>query len=218
MLKTVTSEAALRNPGSRGNRASRRAMRTRQRLLDAALALFSERGVERTAIDEITERADVGKGTFYRHFENKEAITIALVETAVDRLVASVRSHCADVGDLPTLIERLVQAHNRFFLENQEMFLLLFQGRVLLKLQRENLEDLERPYLTYLEETQAQVARFLPTGVDALRLRRFACALAGFVSGFFSFAMIGMAQEEMENSLGPVRKAFVRASSAFLGS
>jgi AcrR family transcriptional regulator len=46
-------------------RRERRASATRQRLLDAARAVFAEKGLDLTSIGDITERADVGKGTFY---------------------------------------------------------------------------------------------------------------------------------------------------------
>ena len=65
------------------DRQSRRREHTRRRLLDAATALFAEQGVESTRINEITERADVGFGSFYNHFKSKEAIVGAVVEETV---------------------------------------------------------------------------------------------------------------------------------------
>jgi AcrR family transcriptional regulator len=44
------------------------------RLIDAAFALFEERGYERTTIDDITERAGVGRTTFFRTFRSKEDV------------------------------------------------------------------------------------------------------------------------------------------------
>ena len=200
----------------RRNRMSRRAQRTQQSILSAALHLFSEKGIDSTTIKEITERADVGKGSFYNHFDSKGTVAIALIELAVDRLIARTSIPDEAGSDLPGVIERLVQAHSTFFQENQEEFLLLFQGRLLLKLQRETPEELEHPYIRYLEAIAEQVTPHVPTGVDSVKLRRFACALAGFVSGFFSFAAIGMSAEEMTTSLGPLRRAFVATSSVFL--
>lgn len=200
----------------RRNRMSRRAQRTQQSILSAALHLFSEKGIDSTTIKEITERADIGKGSFYNHFDNKDAVAIALIELAVDRLISRINISDDERSDLPGAIAHLVQAYSAFFHENQEEFLLLFQGRLLLKLQRETPEELEHPYIRYLEAIAAQVIPHLPTGVDPVKLRRFACALAGFVSGFFSFAAIGMTDEEMVTSLSPLRQVFVVTSSVFL--
>lgn len=56
-----------------------RGRRTRQRLLDAAEKEFGERGFHEAAITRITEAAGVAMGTFYVHFESKEAVFRALV-------------------------------------------------------------------------------------------------------------------------------------------
>jgi AcrR family transcriptional regulator len=88
----VTSTAPLAERESRG---SRRKRETRARLLEAALGLMAERGMEGVAINEITEAADVGFGSFYNHFESKEAIYTALMgwvfDAFADRLDQQVR-------------------------------------------------------------------------------------------------------------------------------
>lgn len=49
-------------------------MNKTERILNAALALIVERGLERTPMSMIAERAEVGMGTVYKYFANKEAI------------------------------------------------------------------------------------------------------------------------------------------------
>lgn len=78
-------------------RGVRRRRETREKLLDAAFQLMAEKGVDGVAINEITETADVGIGSFYNHFESKEAVYAALMDLvfeefgdALDRLVADV--------------------------------------------------------------------------------------------------------------------------------
>ena len=56
------------------SRRERKKQETRQGLLEAALALFRERGYDETTIEEITDRADVAKGTFFNYFPSKEAL------------------------------------------------------------------------------------------------------------------------------------------------
>jgi AcrR family transcriptional regulator len=57
----------------------RRAARTRALLLQALPALMAERGFERLTIQNIIDRAGVGRATFYAHFENKEELLAASV-------------------------------------------------------------------------------------------------------------------------------------------
>jgi AcrR family transcriptional regulator len=78
-------------------RGARRKRETRGRLLEAALRLMAKKGMEGVAINEITEAADVGFGSFYNHFESKEAIYGAVMEwvfedfaDALDRLVSAI--------------------------------------------------------------------------------------------------------------------------------
>jgi len=65
-------------------RGARRKRETRARLLDAALRLMAEKGMEGVAINEITEAADVGFGSFYNHFESKEAIYATLIDNVFE--------------------------------------------------------------------------------------------------------------------------------------
>ena len=46
----------------------------RERLAGAAFALFDERGYEQTTVDDITERAGLGRTTFFRHYRSKEDV------------------------------------------------------------------------------------------------------------------------------------------------
>ncbi len=69
-------------------RGERRKQHTRRRLLDAAAETYALVGVDGATISAITERADVGLGTFYLHFEDKEAIAVAVCGVVVARILA----------------------------------------------------------------------------------------------------------------------------------
>lgn len=53
-------------------RADRRVRRTKRRLKEALFELIDEKGYDRITIREITDRADVGRSTFYSHYDSKE--------------------------------------------------------------------------------------------------------------------------------------------------
>jgi AcrR family transcriptional regulator len=55
---------------------------TRQKILDAAVALFNESGYSRTGLGDIIERAELTKGALYYHFDSKEALASALIQDA----------------------------------------------------------------------------------------------------------------------------------------
>ena len=55
-------------------RRERKKDETKRRIFKAAVKLFRDKGFEATTVDEITERADVAKGTFFNYFPKKEAV------------------------------------------------------------------------------------------------------------------------------------------------
>ena len=59
--------------------------------MDRALELFARQGVAGTTVVEIEEAAGLspGSGSFYRHFENKEAVLVAVVDREVARAAAT---------------------------------------------------------------------------------------------------------------------------------
>jgi AcrR family transcriptional regulator len=65
----------------------------RERLAEAAFALFDERGYEQTTVDDITERAGLGRTTFFRHYRSKEDVIFPdhdrLLEQIAERLRTS---------------------------------------------------------------------------------------------------------------------------------
>ena len=198
------------------NRAQKRAKRTLKRLKKAALDVFSEKSIDAATVEEITEKADVGKGTLYQHFEDKEEIVVTLVDEAVEHLIERIRSYESPPDSLEGMLEHLLNAHYEFSIGAREEFLLLFQGKLLLKLQSESPDELEEPYMRYLEEIENQVSAYLSPRIDPIKIRRLACAVAGFVFGFFSFATIGMTPDEIETSIRPLRRVFVRSLCIFL--
>lgn len=64
----------------------RRVRRTRNLLHDAFLELILEKGYEKTTIQDILDRADVGRSTFYGHFRDKEALLLASFDGIRDQL------------------------------------------------------------------------------------------------------------------------------------
>ncbi|WP_432068048.1 TetR/AcrR family transcriptional regulator [Streptomyces sp. C10-9-1] len=84
----------------------------RTRLADAAFALFDERGYEQTTVDDIAERAGVGRTTFFRHYRSKEEV----IFPDHDRLLALIRERLATSSHSTALVAvsdavRLVLLH-----------------------------------------------------------------------------------------------------------
>lgn len=80
----------------RANRPSReevptpKGRNTKARILEVGRSVLEQRGYFDTSVGEITRRADVALGTFYRYFDNKDALCLELLETLVTELYESV--------------------------------------------------------------------------------------------------------------------------------
>lgn len=62
----------------------------RQKVLDAALQVFAERGYSETAVDDIARASETSKGGLYFHFPSKQALFLALLDEASDALLGRV--------------------------------------------------------------------------------------------------------------------------------
>jgi len=88
-------------------------MRTRQKLIDAAQLMIGRKGVEATTINDITEEADVGLGSFYNHFPSKEELVRVVFADRVEQLAKIFDNISNSVPD-PALVVSFIQ---RIFLE-----------------------------------------------------------------------------------------------------
>jgi len=98
------SKADATTPPTRPSRGERRKKETRARLLLAALQLMAARGKDGVAINEITDAADVGFGSFYNHFDSKEAIYGALVDWVFEQFANALDLALATVEDPAEII------------------------------------------------------------------------------------------------------------------
>ena len=100
-----TIPATRHNPAvsPRSDRRERHRVETRDRLYRAALDLFGERGFMETTVEDITNAADVGKGTFFNYFQTKEHVLAAYGGeriAAVERALETARSTKGSVLDV----------------------------------------------------------------------------------------------------------------------
>ncbi len=90
----VTADGA---PGA--NRLDRRKAHTRQALIDAAVGLIADGRGDRASIQEITEAADIGFGSFYNHFDSKEQLFQTASEEVLEHWGRMIDAACAGVSD-----------------------------------------------------------------------------------------------------------------------
>lgn len=100
------------------------AARNRQRVLEAAAALFAERGVAAVSMDDVVAAAGVGKGTLYRSFGDKSGLAAALLDERERRLQAGILHGPPPLGPgapASSRLEAFVRAYLAYVAENLEL-------------------------------------------------------------------------------------------------
>ena len=104
---------------------------TKQKILDAALDLFSVQGYEATSISQIADAVDIRKASLYSHFKSKQEILDALIETVLEEYNRHSVFANADWDDpaflktqsdvAPDVILQKILAHLRYILHDPKI-------------------------------------------------------------------------------------------------
>lgn len=117
------------NDGEQGkDRASRRRMRTRADLLKAAHLAFAQHGYHEASIADITELADVGVGTFYLHFRDKDEIFTTLIDEGFREMREQIAATVAENPQGRTL-EAVIRAIFRHAYTRRDLFQIAWTAR-----------------------------------------------------------------------------------------
>ncbi len=102
-------------------RRARKKEATRRRILEAAFKLFVEQGFDNTTVDQITEEADIGKGTFYNYFTTKEAALYDFMEDLGSQRGQKLWAGILGLGDTRERLTRTFQSLASWFEEYPEL-------------------------------------------------------------------------------------------------
>lgn len=155
-------EAADGENGTNGRKLTARGEATRQRLLDAAEALFGQRGFHDTSIVDVTRGAGVGHGTFYLYFNGKEEIFRELVRRLSHQLRATLRAAIADATDRVEMETRGARAFIEFAAAHHDLYRIVSDSQFIDP-------ELFRWYYEHLAEGYA---RGLEAAMDAGQVER----------------------------------------------
>jgi TetR/AcrR family fatty acid metabolism transcriptional regulator len=95
------------DPASQTNRNSDKY----QRILDAAVAVFAEKGFFSSRVSDIADRADVADGTVYLYFKSKDEILMTAINTAFDAFMSLARTELKKLADPAERLRRLAFLH-----------------------------------------------------------------------------------------------------------
>ena len=90
-------------------RRQRRAAETRLRIFRCALELIAERGLDNVTVEDITEAADVGKGTFFNYFASKDHVLGVLAEIQVGKVKEAASKAAQGKQPIHSVLRQLVR-------------------------------------------------------------------------------------------------------------
>jgi AcrR family transcriptional regulator len=181
MVKTVSKRPARRTRPVASEKATRRERRSaeiRERLFRAALDLFARKGFAETTVEDITNAADVGKGTFFNYFPSKDHILIAFGEMQLAKLEASIEnarlSNVAMQDFLRSLGARMTEEPTR----NPAIIRTLFQAFLSTTPVRQAMVDLQKrahalhTQIVQLGQERGEIRKDLPAAEIAQVFRQ----------------------------------------------
>ncbi|TYS62610.1 TetR/AcrR family transcriptional regulator [Sutcliffiella horikoshii] len=93
-------------------------MDKRERIVQASIEIFKEKGIEKTKISDIVKRAEIAQGTFYLYFPSKLSVMPAVAEQIVfkfmERIEASVSREASLEVHLKQLVDAIFHVTNEF--------------------------------------------------------------------------------------------------------
>ena len=85
--RLLISEALLMSNFREQEKIDRRVRKTRKALREAMQVLMTEKGYDQVTIEELTERADIGRTTFYLHYSAKQDLLLEQFDELLEQLV-----------------------------------------------------------------------------------------------------------------------------------
>ncbi|MCB9529595.1 MAG: TetR/AcrR family transcriptional regulator [Myxococcales bacterium] len=83
----------------------------RERILDAAIQVFAERGFYHARVSEVAAAAGVAGGTIYNYFKSKDDLLISLFEDRMDAILADFRSRLDGLDSASDRLRRFIELH-----------------------------------------------------------------------------------------------------------
>ncbi|MGB8495065.1 MAG: TetR/AcrR family transcriptional regulator [Candidatus Acidiferrum sp.] len=160
------------------NRRERRSIELRERIFSAALDLFAKQGFAETTVEDITNAADVGKGTFFNYFPSKDHILLAFAEMQLAKLRLAVEEARRTSQPMPQFMRSLAALMTQEPVRNPDIIRVLLLAFLSNSQVREAMLDLQARVLAFhtemiqLGQGRGEIRDDLPAAEIALVFRQ----------------------------------------------
>lgn len=153
-------------------------MNKKQKIIEATIEQFINKGVEGTKISDIVKAAGIAQGTFYLYFPSKFSVMPEIAKYAVDEIMKSIEENVNLDESFDQKIEQLIKAVFQINEQKKELFAILYAGLA----QSEHLKQWESIYAPFYEWVYNLLNEALQKGeirstIDASRTSRILISL-----------------------------------------
>lgn len=141
---------------------------TRQRIVNAAFRLFTERGIDQTTTREIAQAANVNEVTLFRHFGTKEGLVRAAVEHSIPGEALPYFSELPLNGDLAHDLDLLTRKIIALHEQHRDFFRFCFANIVQHPENRDFFLNMQKPLFAWLTEFFAPHCRNTKLDAEAI--------------------------------------------------
>ncbi|UAL47123.1 TetR family transcriptional regulator [Sutcliffiella horikoshii] len=103
-------------------------MDKKEKIVQASIEVFKEKGIERTKISDIVKRAEIAQGTFYLYFPSKLSVMPAIAEQIVLKFMEQIKKDVSTDASLKKQLDQLVDAIFQVTAEFRDVSALVYAG------------------------------------------------------------------------------------------
>ncbi len=128
------------------------------KILQAAIEVISEKGLDKTSISDIVKRAGVAQGTFYLYFRSKNALVPAIAENLLSLSLEKIKERAKTATDFLSTLEVMIDETYKTTDEYRDVLVLCYSG-LAFDYSLETWEAIYLPYYNWFEEVLNQAVR-----------------------------------------------------------
>jgi len=122
-------------------------MSKEEKIIQAAIEVFREKGIEKTKVSDIVKAAGIAQGTFYLYFPSRLSVMPAIAKVMVEKIIAAIKEGISIQEPFPKQLEKVVDIVFSLTEDYRDVFALIYAGIT----QTEHMKEWENIYAPYYE-------------------------------------------------------------------
>ena len=133
----------------------------RQRILEASIATFQEKGFTTTTMKDIAEKAGIAPGSIYTYYQDKDVLFIAAVDTVWKNFYRGLKPIIASYEDFPSQMDAIMDYGFKLMQELHPLIQGMYQDTNRLNLFHKNIVKLSKHLAFYFNQVEPPIASFM---------------------------------------------------------